>query len=45
MEGGLGWGWGGAPPITKIKGFYKNAINWYQKKTQGRLGKEAEREV
>lgn len=38
----LGWSW--VPPITKIKGFYKNAINWYQKKTQGRLEKDAERE-
>jgi hypothetical protein len=39
------WGgaWGGSPPITKIKGFYKNAINWYQKKTQGRQKMEAKR--
>lgn len=33
----------GPPPITKIKGFYKNAINWYQKKTQGRWKMEAKR--
>lgn len=35
--------WGGAElhPLQKSKAFIKNAINWYQKKTQGRLEEEA----
>lgn len=41
------WGGGGAGlgPLQKSKAFIKNAINWYQKKTQGRLEEGAEREV
>lgn len=34
---------GGAHPLQKSKAFIKNAINWYQKKTQGELKKEAKR--
>lgn len=45
VEGDLGWVWGrGLRPLQKSKAFIKNAINWYQKKTQGRLKEEAERE-
>lgn len=39
------WGGAGLHPLQKSKAFIKNAINWYQKKTQGRLEEEAEREV
>lgn len=39
------WGGAGFHPLQKSKAFIKNAINWYQKKTQGRLEEEAEREA
>lgn len=43
---GLGDGAGaGLRPLQKSKAFIKNAINWYQKKTRGRLEEEAERKV
>lgn len=39
------WGGAGLRPLQKSKAFIKKAINWYQKKTQGGLQEEAEREA
>ena len=39
------WGGAGLHPLQKSKAFIKKAINWYQKKTQGGLQEEAEREA
>ena len=40
-EGDLGWGC----LLQKSNAFIKKTINWYQKKTQGGLQEEAEREA
>ena len=39
------WGGAGLCPLQKSNTFIKKAINWYQKKTQGGLQEEAEREA
>ena len=39
------WGRAGLRLLQKSNAFIKKAINWYQKKTQGGLQEEAEREA
>lgn len=34
------WGAAGLGPLQKSKALIKNAINWYQKKTQGGWGRK-----
>lgn len=39
VEGDLGWGWGRAWPITKIKGFYKKCYKLVSKENPREAGR------